>query len=72
MSEPIETRVSTARVELESALNEIEDRLNVPQAAEPAVAPREGRVQGQPAALDRGRHRRDNRDWRARRVGDIL
>lgn len=31
MSESIETRVSAARTELESALNEIEDRLNVPK-----------------------------------------
>ncbi|WP_394770711.1 DUF3618 domain-containing protein [Lacisediminihabitans sp.] len=31
MSEPIETRITTARAELESALNEIEDRLNVPK-----------------------------------------
>jgi hypothetical protein len=31
MSEPIDTRISTARAELEAALNEIEDRLNVPK-----------------------------------------
>ncbi|HAM25904.1 MAG TPA: hypothetical protein DCP11_04155 [Microbacteriaceae bacterium] len=31
MSEPIETRISSARAELESTLDEIEDKLNVPK-----------------------------------------